>query len=95
MFATTNANTLRRELARIVERVRKGEDFTVLYRKGKSASRKGGTTTLSQNLLLVSVSENQYVPFSGSPALLAKRLVAHLGVALKTWVSRGLLVFLG
>lgn len=32
MSNTINAKTLRRELARIVERVRKGEDFTVLYR---------------------------------------------------------------
>ena len=32
MLTTINAKTLRHELARIVERVRKGEGFTVLYR---------------------------------------------------------------
>ncbi len=32
MLTTINAKTLRHELARIVERVSKGEGFTVLYR---------------------------------------------------------------
>ena len=32
MLTTINAKTFRHELARIVERVRKGEGFTVLYR---------------------------------------------------------------
>ncbi len=32
MSKTISAKTLRDQLARVVERVRKGEDFTVLYR---------------------------------------------------------------
>ena len=32
MSSTINVKTLRNEMGRIIERVRKGEDFTVLYR---------------------------------------------------------------
>ncbi|WP_419161692.1 type II toxin-antitoxin system Phd/YefM family antitoxin [Candidatus Palauibacter sp.] len=32
MSSTINVKTLRHEMGRIIERVRKGEDFTVLYR---------------------------------------------------------------
>ncbi|WP_419163853.1 type II toxin-antitoxin system Phd/YefM family antitoxin [Candidatus Palauibacter sp.] len=32
MSTTINVKTLRHEMGRIIERVRKGEDFTVLYR---------------------------------------------------------------